>query len=81
MTFQTGQAGPTVATTNASGVATFQYTVVGTGLADSVDASVDLNRDGDTNDPGDLGFGGVTNLIHYWVATAPTLAGIDRRSM
>ena len=75
VTFQTGQAGPTVATTNASGVATFQYTVVGTGLADSVDASVDLNRDGDTNDPGDLGFGGVTNLIHYWVATAPTLAG------
>ncbi|MGI8518443.1 MAG: S-layer homology domain-containing protein [Acidimicrobiia bacterium] len=75
VTFETNQAGPTVATTNAAGVATFGYTVVGAGLADSIDASVDLNGDGDVSDTGDLDFADVANLTHYWVAPAPTLSG------
>ncbi len=75
VTFETNQAGPTVATTDAAGVATFGYTVVGAGLADSIDASVDLNGDGDVSDPGDLDFADVANLTHYWVAPAPTLSG------
>jgi len=73
--FQTSQVGPSVATTNGSGVATFSYTVVADSLADAVDARVDLNRDGDSTDPGDLTFGAVADLTHYWVETAPTLAG------
>ncbi|MGI8514324.1 MAG: hypothetical protein ACR2NT_04135 [Acidimicrobiia bacterium] len=75
VTFETNQAGPTVATTDAAGVAIFGYTVVGAGLADSIDASVDLNGDGDVSDPGDLDFADVANLTHYWVAPAPTLSG------
>ncbi|MCA1735733.1 MAG: Ig-like domain-containing protein, partial [Actinobacteria bacterium] len=75
VTFETNQAGPTVATTDAAGVATFGYTVVGAGLADSIDASVDLNGDGDVSDAGDLDFADVANLAHYWVALAPALTG------
>ncbi|MGH8928340.1 MAG: hypothetical protein ACRDWH_08320, partial [Acidimicrobiia bacterium] len=75
VTFQTSQVGPNVRTTNAAGVASFSYTVVGGVLADVVDASVDVNRDGDTGDPGDLGFGGVADITHYWVEAAGTLSG------
>jgi hypothetical protein len=75
VTFDSSQMSATVVTTNAAGVASTSYTVASGDLADTIDASVDLNRDGDTNDPGDLGFGAVADIVHYWVENAPTLAG------
>jgi hypothetical protein len=75
VTFTSSQMSTTVVTTNASGVATTSYTVAAGDQADTIDASVDLNRDGDTNDPGDLGFGAVADLTHYWVENVGTLAG------
>ncbi|HUP17823.1 MAG TPA: S-layer homology domain-containing protein [Acidimicrobiia bacterium] len=68
-------ASPNSGTTNASGVATFSYTVAAGDGPDVIDAEVDLNGDGDTNDPGDLDFGDVANLTHYWVQAAGTLSG------
>ncbi|MFO7547446.1 MAG: hypothetical protein R6X29_01055 [Acidimicrobiia bacterium] len=41
---------------------------------DTIDASVDLNRDGDTADPGDLASLGP--IFHCWVEPAPELAGM-----
>jgi hypothetical protein len=62
-----------VATTNGAGVAGFAYTVALDGLADAIDARVDLNGDGDFSDPGDLDFQDVADLTHFWVETAPAL--------
>lgn len=75
VSFQSTSGQSTVATTNGSGVAGFTYTVALDGLADSIDAKVDLNGDGDVTDPGDLNFGDVSDLTHYWVETAPAIAG------
>ena len=75
VSFQSTSGQSTVASTNGSGVAGFTYTVALDGLADAVDARVDLNGDGDVVDPGDLNFGAVADLIHYWVETAPAIAG------
>lgn len=75
VTFQSTSGQSSVATSNSSGVAGFSYTVLADGLADLIDASVDLNGDGDLSDPGDLNFAGVSDLVHYWVETAPGLAG------
>ncbi|HSL27413.1 MAG TPA: Ig-like domain-containing protein, partial [Acidimicrobiia bacterium] len=79
VTFRSASGDSAPIATNASGVASFGYTVTAggapTGLADAVDARVDLNGDGDFTDPGDLGFGGVVDVVHYWVVTAPDLAG------
>ncbi|HJU81972.1 MAG TPA: hypothetical protein VJ796_09520, partial [Acidimicrobiia bacterium] len=65
----------TVASTNGAGMAGFTYTVALDGLADAIDARVDLNGDGDVTDPGELNYGDVADLIHYWVETAPAIAG------
>ncbi len=75
VTFTSSQMSTTVATTNGSGVATTSYTVAAGDTADAIDASVDLNRDGDTNDAGDLGFGGVADITHYWVEAVGVLSG------
>ena len=75
VTFQSTSGQSSVATTNGAGVAGFSYTVTTDGLADSIDAKVDLNGDGDVIDAGDLGFGGVADLVHYWVEAAPAIGG------
>jgi S-layer homology domain len=75
VSFQSTSGQSTVATTNGSGVAGFTYTVALDGLADSIDARVDRNGDGDVSDPGDLDFGNVSDLTHYWVEIGPDLAG------
>jgi hypothetical protein len=73
VSFQSTSGQSTVASTNGAGVAGFTYTVALEGLADAIDARVDLNGDGDFSDSGDLNFQGVADLTHYWVATAPVL--------
>jgi hypothetical protein len=73
VSFQSTSGQSTVATTNGAGVAGFAYTVALDGLADEIDARVDLNGDGDFSDPGDLNFQDVADLTHYWVETAPAL--------
>ncbi len=75
VTFTSSQMSTTVVATNGAGVASTSYTVAAGDTADVIDASVDANRDGDTNDPGDLGFGGVGDIVHYWVENAGTLSG------
>jgi hypothetical protein len=75
VSFQSTSGQSTVATTNGSGIAGFTYTVALDGLADSIDARVDLNGDADVTDPGDLNFGDVADLFHYWVETAPAISG------
>jgi hypothetical protein len=75
VTFTSGQMSTTVVATNGAGVASTSYTVAAGDTADTIDASVDVNRDGDTNDAGDLGFGGVADMVHYWVENAGTLSG------
>jgi hypothetical protein len=75
VSFQSTSGQSTVATTNGAGVAGFTYTVALDGLADSIDARVDRNGDGDVSDPGDLNFGNVADLTHYWVEVGPDLAG------
>lgn len=68
-------ASPNSGVTNASGVASFSYTVATPDGPDVIDAEVDLDGDEDTTEAGDLEFADVANLTHYWVGTAPTLAG------
>lgn len=68
-------ASPNSAITNASGVATFSYTVAAGDGPDVIDAEVDLDGDGDTSESGDLEFADVANLTHYWVEAAGTLSG------
>jgi hypothetical protein len=68
-------ASPSSGFTNASGVATFSYTVAGGDGPDVIDAEVDLDGDGDTSEAGDLEFADVANLTHYWVEVAGTLSG------
>ena len=75
VTFTSSQMSATIVTTNAAGLASTSYTVAGGDIADTVDASVDLNRDGDTGDAGELGFGAVTDMVHYWVEASGTLSG------
>lgn len=75
VSFQSTSGQSTVGTTNGSGIAGFTYTVALNGLADSIDARVDLNGDGDVSDPGELNFQNVADLTHYWVETAPALGG------
>jgi hypothetical protein len=75
VSFQSTSGQSTVATTNGAGVAGFAYTVALEGLADSIDARVDLNGDGDVTDPGELNFGAVPDLIHFWVETAAAFSG------
>jgi hypothetical protein len=68
-------ASPNSAVTNGSGIASFSYTVASPDGPDVIDAEVDLDGDGDTTEAGDLEFGDVANLTHYWVEAAGTLAG------
>jgi hypothetical protein len=75
VSFQSTSGQSTVASTNGAGVAGFSYTVALDGLADSIDARVDRNADGDVSDPGDLTFGNVADLTHYWVESAPEVSG------
>jgi hypothetical protein len=75
VSFQSTSGQSTVVSTNGAGVAGFTYTVALDGLADSIDARVDRNGDGDVADPGDLTFGNVADLTHYWVENAPELPG------
>ncbi|HKZ19257.1 MAG TPA: hypothetical protein VJQ57_04035, partial [Acidimicrobiia bacterium] len=75
VSFQSTSGQSTVASTNGAGVAGFGYTVALDGTADLIDARVDRNGDGDLSDPGDLNFGAVADLTHYWVETGPELTG------
>jgi hypothetical protein len=68
-------ASPSSGVTNASGVATFSYTVASGDGPDVIDAEVDLDGDGNTSEAGDLEFADVANLTHYWVEAAATLSG------
>jgi hypothetical protein len=68
-------ASPNSTATNGSGIASFSYTVASPDGPDVIDAEVDLDGDGDTTEAGDLEFGDVANLTHYWVEAAGTLAG------
>jgi hypothetical protein len=68
-------ASPSSSVTNASGVATFSYTVAAGDGPDVIDAEVDLDGDGNTSEVGDLEFADVANLTHYWVEAAGTLSG------
>jgi hypothetical protein len=75
VSFQSTSGQSTVASTDGAGVAGFSYTVALDGTADLIDARVDRNGDGDLSDPGDLSFGAVADLTHYWVETGPELTG------
>jgi hypothetical protein len=75
VSFQSTSGQSTVVSTNGAGVAGFTYTVALDGLVDLIDARVDRNGDGDVSDPGDLTFGNVADLTHYWVESAPELTG------
>lgn len=75
VSFQSTSGQSTVASTNGAGVAGFSYTVALDGVADLIDARVDRNGDGDVSDPGDLTFGNVADLTHYWVEIGPAIAG------
>ena len=68
-------ASPNTVVTNASGVASFTYTVASGDGPDVIDAEVDLDGDGNVTEAGDLEQADVANLTHYWVEAAVSLSG------
>jgi hypothetical protein len=69
-------ASPNTVETNASGVASFTYTIAAGDGPDVIDATVDLDGDGNVTEAGDLEQADVADLTHYWVEAVGTLSGL-----